>query len=113
VTAPIFGPDGSILLDTGYHPPSKTYFEPGGLRIPAIADAPGQADVQHAVRLIVDDLLGDFPFVAQAERAHAVALLLLPFVRSLIDGLTPLHLVEAPSPGTGKGLLVTACLMPA
>jgi len=54
---------------------------------------------------LLDSLLGDFPFADQASRANALALLLLPFVRPLIDGPTPLHLIEAAKPGTGKGLL--------
>jgi hypothetical protein len=61
----------------------------------------------------VDELLGDFPFVGEAERAHAIALLLLPFCRDLIAGHTPLHLIEAPSPGTGKTLLLDALTYPA
>ncbi len=36
---------------------------------------------------------------------HAVSLFLLPFVRELVEGATPLHLVEKPSPGTGATLL--------
>jgi hypothetical protein len=38
--------------------------------------------------------------------AHCVALLLLGFVRSMIDGPTPLHLIEKPTPGTGATLMV-------
>ena len=57
---------------------------------------------------ICDDLLGDFPFVVTAERAHAVALLLLGFLRAMIDGPTPLHLIEKPTPGTGATLMVDA-----
>jgi hypothetical protein len=49
--------------------------------------------------------------VSDADRAHSVALLLLPFVRSMIDGPTPLHLIEKPSPGTGGTLLIQALAM--
>ncbi|MEJ7639708.1 MAG: hypothetical protein WKF75_17480 [Singulisphaera sp.] len=59
-----------------------------------------------AKRMLLDDLLVDFPFAEQADRANALALLLLPFIRPLIEGPTPLHLVEAAKAGTGKGLLV-------
>jgi len=45
--------------------------------------------------------------------AHAVGLLLLPFARDLIEGPTPLHLVEKPSPGTGASLLVDVLTSPA
>ena len=58
-----------------------------------------------AVAWLRDELLADFPFVAEVDRTHAVAALLLPFVRPAIDGPTPLHLIEAPTEGTGKSLL--------
>ena len=46
----------------------------------------------------------------QANIAHSYALLLLPFVRDLIDDPTPLHLIEASAAGSGKGLLAHALL---
>jgi hypothetical protein len=55
----------------------------------------------------------DFPFVSDADRAHAVAFQLLPFIRELIEGPTPLHLIEKPSPGTGATLLVDVLAFPA
>jgi hypothetical protein len=35
-----------------------------------------------------------------------LAALLLSFARRLIEGTTPIHLVEPPAAGTGKGVLV-------
>jgi hypothetical protein len=61
--------------------------------------------VAEAKRWILDELFFDFPFVVDADRAHAVAELLLVPARSLIAGATPLHVHEAPVPGTGKDLL--------
>jgi putative DNA primase/helicase len=58
--------------------------------------------------LLLDDLFGEFPFVGDAERAHVLALVLLPFVRPMISGPTPLHMVEKPAPGTGAGLMIDA-----
>jgi hypothetical protein len=55
---------------------------------------------------LLDDVFCDFPFKDAASRSHVFAALLLPFVRELIDGPTPLHLFDAPTPGTGKGLLM-------
>ena len=76
--------------------------------MPTIAQRPSAEQVEAARSLICDDLLGDFPFVSPAEHAHAVALLLLGFLRSMIDGPTPLHLIEKPTPGTGATLIVDA-----
>lgn len=72
---------------------------------------PGEMSVDQARALILDELLCDFPFDSEASRANAVALLLLPFVRSLIHGATPLHLIEAARAGTGKGLLATVAAL--
>jgi hypothetical protein len=66
----------------------------------------------RARSLIVDDLLADFLFVDESDRTHAIALGLEPFVRSMITGPLPLHDIEAPTAGTGKGLLAHALLIP-
>jgi len=114
VQAPIYAPTGDLLTDPGYHPSARVYYDPPpGLTLPTISARPTPAEVAKARSLIMDDLIGDFPFVGAAERAHAVALLLLPFVRDMIPGNTPLHLIDAPSPGSGKGLLASVLLAPA
>ena len=59
----------------------------------------------EAARLLLDHWLGDFPFASPSDRAHALALVLTPFIRRLIDGPCPGFLVEAPTPGSGKSLL--------
>jgi len=113
VQAPIYSPTGELLTAPGYHPAARVYYDPPpGVTLPSVPARPTGAEVARARSLIMDDLMGDFPFVGAAERAHAVALLLLPFVRDMIPGNTPLHLVDAPSAGTGKGLLVNALLTP-
>lgn len=114
VQAPVFAPDGSLQMEPGYHHAAKTLYVPmPGFEVPQISDVPTREEVERAKALIVDDLLGDFSFVGQAERANAVALMLDPFVRLMIDGPTPLRMIEAPSPGSGKGLLAAVVLSPA
>lgn len=109
VTAPVFGADGVLRTAAGYHPGAcLVYRPPPGFTLPAVPARPNEAQRDHARRMILDELLGDFPFVGEAERAHAVALLLLQFVRPMIDGPTPLHLIEKPSPGTGATLMIDA-----
>ena len=71
---------------------------------------PIEKDISRALSLILEELLIDFPLVSASDLAHAVALFLLPFARPLIDGLTPNHLIESPTPGTGKGLLADVLL---
>jgi hypothetical protein len=111
VAAPAFDAAGRLVAAPGYDPPSGLWLAPApGLDVPPVPAEPTDADVAAARGLIVDDLLGDFPFADQASRAHAVACLVLPFARALVDGPTPLHLIDAPTEGTGKTLLAKAVL---
>lgn len=109
VPAPVFTAEGDLLAEPGHHPHAGTWYEPAGLNVPEIPHRPSGDDVARARHLLEVELLGDFPFVGPAERAHAMALVLLPFARALINGPTPLHGIEAPSAGTGKGLLAEVC----
>jgi hypothetical protein len=113
VEAPVFAPDGALQTKPGYHSKSETYLEPAkGVNIPNIPTNPTASDIEQARQLLCDELLGEFPFVDEPDRAHAVALLLLPFVRDMIPDPTPNHLIEAPCPGSGKGLLADVLMLP-
>jgi putative DNA primase/helicase len=110
---PVFTPDGKLHTTPGYHESACIYYAPtDGFNMPEVSESPTFDEVKKA-KECVDDIICDFPFVSSADRAHAVALLLLPFVRDLIDGPTPIHLIESPSPGSGKSLLADALLRPA
>ena len=107
VEVPIFGTEGSLITKPGYHSASETLYEPPpGFRLSDLPKNPTREDLNRAKSLILGDLFVDFPFVSAADRAHAVCLLVLPLVRNLIDGPTPLHLMEKPKVGTGAGLLI-------
>lgn len=109
VNTPVFGRNGTLITAPGYHPDARLLYVPApGFAVPAISTRPSEPEIAAARTLICDDLLGDFPFVGSAERAHAVALLLLGFLRGMIDGPTPLHLIEKPTPGSGATLMVDA-----
>lgn len=109
VNTPVFGRSGTLITVPGYHPDARLLYVPApGFTVPAISARPSEAEIAAARTLICDDLLGDFPFVGPAERTHAVALLLLGFLRGIIEGPTPLHLIEKPTPGSGATLMVDA-----
>lgn len=113
VPAPVFAPDGSLVLNPGYHPAGRIYYAPTpGLVVPSVPDRPTDAELAAAVALYRGDLFGDFPFEGDADRAHVLALALTPYLRDLIDGPTPLYLIQAPTPGTGKTLLAQVALYP-
>lgn len=102
---PVITPSGQIVVTPGYQAESQLWYCPAaGFEVPPVADVVTR-DMTMAARDVLLDLLCDFIFEDAASRAHAFAYLLLPFVRELIDGPTPLHGISAPRRGTGKGLL--------
>lgn len=106
VEVPFFTEEGRLVVTPGYHADAGIFLHlPPGLVIPEVPEEPSPKDLQRAKTLIVNEMFVDFPFTDEASGAHAVALLALPVVRALVDGPTPLHAIDSPMPGTGKGLL--------
>jgi putative DNA primase/helicase len=102
---PVITSEGKIIVEPGYQPDSKLWYCPAlGFVVPPVADLV-TVDMAVAARDALLEVLCDFIFEDDASRAHALAYLLLPFMRELIDGPTPLHGISAPRRGTGKGLL--------
>ena len=108
VRTPTFGKDSTLITAPGYHRADALWmFRDDSLEIAEVPTNPSLEQVGCARALLVDELLVDFPFVRDSDRAHAVAAILLPFLRRMIDGLAPIHLIEAPTQGSGKGLLAS------
>jgi len=106
IGAPVFGREGRLIDQPGYHADERLWYEPSGpLDLSGLPECPSAQQLTAAKSLITDDLLVDFPFVGESERAHAVAALIQPAVRRMIGGPTPAYLVEAPRIASGKGLL--------
>ncbi len=113
VAAPVFASDGTLVSEPGYSDSARVYYDPpANLRIAEVPERPSAEEIARAKALFLDELLVDFPLVDEADRAHAVAAILLPFGRDFIHGPTPLHDVEAPTEGTGKGLLEQCLTLP-
>jgi hypothetical protein len=108
VRTPTFGKDAALIIAAGYHRADALWmFSDESLEIPEVPIIPSREQIAHARGLLVDELLGDFPFVSDSDRAHAVAAILLPFLQRIIGDLAPIHLIEAPTQGSGKGLLAS------
>lgn len=108
IETPVFTRSGDLIRSRGFYPQARLWYHAStDLTIPDVPLAPSPADIERARHLLLVEWLGDFPFEDDASRAHALAALLLPFVRQLIDGPTPLHLLDAPVEGTGKTLLAS------
>ncbi|MFC1968585.1 hypothetical protein ACFLVX_04280 [Chloroflexota bacterium] len=76
------------------HPPAQD------LRVPLVPDTPTKNDVKRARDLILE-VICNFPFDSEASGGNAVAAMLTPIVRPMIDGLAPLAVFDKPQPGTG------------
>lgn len=104
VELPVLRADGTFHTDHGYDSATRLYHWHRGPAYPPIPDVPTPNELSAAVALI-DETLCDFPWDTAADRANAWALLLTPLIRAIV-GQVPMALVDAPEPGTGKGLLV-------
>jgi hypothetical protein len=108
VRTPTFGKDATLITAPGYHRTDALWmFRDDSLKISEVPTNPSREQIASARALLVDELLVDFPFVRDSDRAHAIAAILLPFLRRMIAGLAPIHLIEAPTQGSGKGLLAS------
>lgn len=105
-TAPMLLPDGSVLATPGYHEPTGILLRLSA-RHPPIPDRPTGVQVR-AARDLLFDVLADFPFLEQRDRAAAIAAMFALAARAAIDGPVPLTLVRATVRASGKGLLVDA-----
>lgn len=111
-SVPLLAPDGSIRTEPGYDPQTRTWLAPRvALPIP-LPSTPTTEQVERSKAWIDAELLGDFPFEGEADRANAAGMLLLPFLRALVEGPTPLHIITKPDVGAGATTLARAVLAP-
>jgi putative DNA primase/helicase len=110
---PTYGRNGTLHIEPGYSLETGNLYVPfEGFFLPdPIPTHPTRTGIETALE-IIDDLIGEFPFTTEASKAHAIAALLLPFVRPMIEGPTPLHLFSKPSQGTGGSLLAEVLAFP-
>ena len=111
VRCPVLDSRGRLVGARGYDRSGLYYDPPDGYEVAATPTGPEAVEI--ARDFLLAEWLGEFPFASATDRAHALALLLLPFVRRMIDGPTPLHIIEASERGTGKSLLAEVLCAPA
>lgn len=107
VGTPVFAADGTLATDAGYQAMTRLFYEPVGQPVAAVPDRPDETHLRMAKEIILLDWLGDFPFLDDASRANAIAMVITAIAREMVGGPTPLFVVDAPTAGTGKGLLVS------
>jgi hypothetical protein len=108
---PFFDKDCNLIETSGYHAPSKTFYQPpGGFRMPPVPREPTERDVARARRILAEPLYnipfddGDTAVDGQASRANWTAKLIQAFVHEPISGACPLYAVMKPKERTGATL---------
>ncbi len=104
--SPIFAADGIQQTCPGYNPAANIYYyQMPGFVLPSVSQNPSALEVTEARRLLIEELLFDFPFTNRSDLANAIALILQQPAREMISGPTPLYGIDKPTPGTGASLL--------
>lgn len=110
VTSPFFDAQGRLCCDPGYHANAQAYLSlPAGFKLPDTTPTP--ANIAKSLHIIREQILGEVAFADEASRAHAIALMILPFVRRMM-GLTPIHLWDASVQSSGKTYGAELCIKP-
>jgi hypothetical protein len=107
VTTPTMRADGSLLAADGYDAKSGLLLDLGGVEYPAIPENPTKADAMRALALLKEPL-EEFPFEEEGFEYPSLSVALSAILTGLIRRTlptAPLHGVDAPEAGSGKGLL--------
>ncbi len=103
VGAPVLRPDGTLLQTPGYDPATGLHYAPK-VTLRPVPERPSRAEVVTA-KQFVERVLHDFPWVAPADKANYLGLLVSPILRPHTRALTPFGLVTATTQASGKTLL--------
>jgi putative DNA primase/helicase len=106
ISAPTLRPDGTVLQDPGYDRDTQSWYDPGGIEFPKIAEHPGIEDARAALEKL-KAAIGSFPFDSDVDRSVALALALTALVRRSLPS-APLGAITAPIMASGKTLLADA-----
>lgn len=104
VTGPAMITGGEVAHAPGYDAANRLYIA-STTAMPAVPVAPTSDDVRAAAD-VLRDVFDEFEFEDASDRGAAIAFLLSCVGRRAYDGSTPLVLVDANTPGAGKGTLV-------
>jgi hypothetical protein len=102
---PVLRKDGSVFDAPGYDASTRLLYLPDPLlRIPSVPDSPTEVEIKSATDLILLPF-SEFPFVEENHRANIIGALFTPIMRAMLPGPYPMVIIDAPSPGSGKGFL--------
>ena len=120
IYTPLFSSKGTLLREPGWYRDYGILMADTGFDVPEVSMAPSQEEVDESLRILREDVLGDFPFLdfdadgrerRECSEANALAYLITPFMRRMIRGCTPVFFVTKPTPGTGGTLLANVPML--
>ena len=98
---PVVRPDGTVAGE-GYDPVTRLLIRYDGVKFGEIGTTRKDAEAAAAMLL---DIFAEFPFESEDDRSVAVALVVTACIRRVMS-LCPGTLVDSPSSGIGKGLVI-------
>ena len=112
ISTPTLRADGSILEEVGYDEDSALFFDPCGLKYPAVPENPSRDDALRALAALKEPI-SLFPYVpdnaeASLERSASRSVTLSAMITGLIRAslaTAPIHSSSAPVAGSGKSML--------
>jgi hypothetical protein len=107
--SPFIREDGTIVQDPGYDAMTRTLYRPS-VEYPPIDPKPDVDAVKNATAALLE-IVKDFPFVAQVDKASWLAAVLTMIARPAIDGPTPCFAVNGNKRAAGKGLLCDVAIL--
>ena len=99
-------PDVSLLERQGVDPSTRRVYWPD-LPIGLIPARPSRSEVAAARKLLLNELMHDFPWSSPADKANCLAMWLTSYLQAYAGFLSPLFVVNASKSSSGKGFLVT------
>ncbi len=104
IGSPVLRPDGSLLQSAGYDPATGLYYAPK-VEIPWVPARPDSREVTAAREFVLGPFLGEFPWVAPADRANYLGLLVTNILRPYVRTGTPFGAITATTQASGKSIL--------
>lgn len=103
---PVMRPDGSIFDRPGYDPDTGMLFLPTGNMGTIFVPENPTADEVATARETVLFPIAEFPFVTKDDLANWLGCAFTPLIRPFVPPPYQFAVIEAPSPGSGKGYLL-------
>lgn len=95
--------DGSLMVKPGYDPQTGIFAAPNG-HFPPVKENPTKEDAEAALKRL-REAIQTFPFDGPVSESVALAGMITAVIRPMLN-LSPLFLISASAPGSGKSMLV-------